>query len=145
MHFRFLGLSPHIRGNGKKRTPSNGDIGSIPAHTGERRAKADQRPGLWVYPRTYGGTSESRGVDTHLPGLSPHIRGNENLPVLRFLPRGSIPAHTGERESVAITVREYRVYPRTYGGTGSGCQPGGSDKGLSPHIYPRTGERQSGQ
>ena len=51
-----LGLSPHIRGNGKMLTIIAMSKRSIPAHTGERSEMLRAPPAAGVYPRTYGGT-----------------------------------------------------------------------------------------
>ena len=69
-----------------------------------------------------------------IPGLSPHIRGNGQIdPHARPISR-SIPAHTGERRFAGPRVFQYRVYPRTYGGTRQRRLNGLSSPGLSPHI-----------
>ena len=47
---------------------------------------------------------------------------------------GSIPAHTGERETDSTDDRSTRVYPRTYGGTADNAVRRTGKPGLSPHI-----------
>ena len=129
-----MGLSPHIRGNAAAAPGLPFPKGSIPAHTGERRSERPRHPHCRVYPRTYGGTRNLRACTIRLPGLSPHIRGNGmDLGEIRGN-RGSIPAHTGERDLQLVRLAERRVYPRTYGGTRGNHDPAFHPWGLSPHI-----------
>ena len=67
-------------------------------------------------------------------GLSPHIRGNGMERADRRRTIGSIPAHTGERETDSTDDRSTRVYPRTYGGTADNAVRRTGKPGLSPHI-----------
>ena len=128
------GLSPHIRGNAEYRSGQDRTLRSIPAHTGERTFNVDKEGQISVYPRTYGGTH--RLTDKRDPrwGLSPHIRGNGFSSRPLECSTGSIPAHTGERALLVISVAFLRVYPRTYGGTSLTYLICASFQGLSPHI-----------
>ena len=128
------GLSPHIRGNvhrGARRSPGHG---SIPAHTGERRSRPPSDQQSRVYPRTYGGTHLEWLAVHAVEGLSPHIRGNGRNHQRNQFCRGSIPAHTGERDVCPNCSYHLRVYPRTYGGTRIILKRGKNIEGLSPHI-----------
>ena len=109
-------------------------FGSIPAHTGERASRTARTSQQKVYPRTYGGTHTAATSDLTVPGLSPHIRGNDCRTYLCDSVSGSIPAHTGERKYRTCSCGPSGVYPRTYGGTTSHnlCQY--RQLGLSPHI-----------
>ena len=128
------GLSPHIRGNARLSVNASNALGSIPAHTGERRPGPIRNMDPWVYPRTYGGTRPPPGLSTPATGLSPHIRGNGDLTELRLNVAGSIPAHTGERPDAEPTCAMTGVYPRTYGGTQAKAIVILRIRGLSPHI-----------
>ena len=67
-------------------------------------------------------------------GLSPRIRGNRVRAPARAVPRGSIPAHTGEPTPQTASQALARVYPRAYGGTCRRRRPTTSCRGLSPRI-----------
>ena len=97
--FPRWGLSPHIRGNDRFHQFAARREGSIPAHTGERVSGTYPRVSCRVYPRTYGGTPLYQFYPRYLMGLSPHIRGNAARVWAIPWSRGSIPAHTGERQS----------------------------------------------
>ena len=109
-------------------------MGSIPAHTGERRDCSRSDPQIRVYPRTYGGTAGERDGVLSRMGLSPHIRGNVTAQHNAFSTCGSIPAHTGERQFCNQLLKCVGVYPRTYGGTSELIKCAISVVGLSPHI-----------
>ena len=71
-----LGLSPRVRGN-RVRVPANSlFIGSIPACTGEPWFEWLPIHHLRVYPRVYGGTSDTEDSLQTAEGLSPRVRGN---------------------------------------------------------------------
>ena len=61
--FQIPGLSPHIRGNGSSKLSKTANLGSIPAHTGERLSGNQIDVFNRVYPRTYGGTAIKYGAD----------------------------------------------------------------------------------
>ena len=131
---RVVGLSPHIRGNVIWSISVIASIGSIPAHTGERRCHHLRVTEPRVYPRTYGGTLSASPAQPSAGGLSPHIRGNGHAGDGSGGLLGSIPAHTGERTAVPSAISAVRVYPRTYGGTATPAFPVALSAGLSPHI-----------
>ena len=91
---------------------------------------------IWwrVYPRTHGGTSLVRQVRKWVAGLSPHTRGNQDLPPAPHGWRRSIPAHTGEPPRGSTKSRSNRVYPRTHGGTDYPIVDLVPIAGLSPHT-----------
>ncbi len=111
------GLSPRIRGNHGVVDLSDGQRGSIPAHTGEPRGICCWASFRRVYPRAYGGTDKKRVPVSRTKGLSPRIRGNRVNWMGYQSGIGSIPAHTGEPKSSVGYFRPCRVYPRAYGGT----------------------------
>ena len=133
-HLWTWGLSPHMRGNHRRKCTLADDFGSIPAHAGEPLHRLTREGGRRVYPRTCGGTS--RGIRDHLWtwGLSPHMRGN--LYVLSHFPeaKGSIPAHAGEPAAISKAIISPKVYPRTCGGTHRRGPRARHRRGLSPHM-----------
>ena len=128
------GLSPHVRGN-----PLGADLvaeagGSIPARAGEPGDMTTADDHRRVYPRTCGGTRSSHSVSTAPTGLSPHVRGNHELPPTVELLARSIPARAGEPSPARPTSGRRRVYPRTCGGTYHSPRSRSSVSGLSPHV-----------
>ena len=107
------GLSPHGRGN-----------------LGGRYACVD---GRGVYPRTGGGTRFTRKTISPAPGLSPHGRGNRRRRSGPDQAGGSIPARAGEPLGAFDAHLDFRVYPRTGGGTFDSPYTPENYKGLSPH------------
>ena len=68
------------------------------------------------------------------PGLSPRMRGNQNVTHTRRIPEGSIPAHAGEPVPHAAQGHIEMVYPRACGGTPAGVGERGGTWGLSPRM-----------
>ena len=128
------GLSPHVRGNPRRRNPAPGPRGSIPARAGEPRSSVAGWPGSWVYPRTCGGTITTISPILPSSGLSPHVRGNLERMNYLFVDPGSIPARAGEPVALLLFVLQFRVYPRTCGGTSKRAPPSLMARGLSPHV-----------
>ena len=128
------GLSPHTRGNHIACAASRPAPGSIPAHTGEPRCRGGCRRAWRVYPRTHGGTVGRQVGPPGAEGLSPHTRGNPDIPGADYTLRGSIPAHTGEPLRTRNHLIPTRVYPRTHGGTGFPSSLVPQYPGLSPHT-----------
>ena len=130
----FEGLSPRVRGNrgrfGRRRWGKR----SIPACTGEPDGHQVRRREQEVYPRVYGGTCVTIGVDKHLQGLSPRVRGNLARMTDHETEDGSIPACTGEPVGITPPPRSQRVYPRVYGGTILAAFPTCAKGGLSPRV-----------
>ena len=90
------GLSPHARGNRRRRPLAEIDGGSIPARAGEPRMGSRLSRQVPVYPRTRGGTDQRRPHPLGQRGLSPHARGNRLDLEDRAGRAGSIPARAGE-------------------------------------------------
>ena len=129
-----LGLSPRMRGNPGTRRARAVRGGSIPAHAGEPRPHRIGHGKHWVYPRACGGTDIPRPVTHFGRGLSPRMRGNLNLSVLRVEKRGSIPAHAGEPPACFATRTRAGVYPRACGGTPPQANIHCCEWGLSPRM-----------
>ncbi len=130
----IMGLSPRVRGNRFSATFFGPLQRSIPACTGEPVRRTSSISLARVYPRVYGGTPSWSTVTGPVPGLSPRVRGNPqggNPHVSRIR---SIPACTGEPRSSGSGTLSRRVYPRVYGGTGSGSDRFGVCLGLSPRV-----------
>ena len=93
---RINGLSPHVRGNPSPLPLERPAPGSIPARAGEP-AQGRSALGLdAVYPRTCGGTLSRVFLSPRYTGLSPHVRGNREVPRTGVPSRRSIPARAGE-------------------------------------------------
>ena len=93
---RYLGLSPHVRGNRAPAGSCPTGLGSIPACTGKPVGGRPAWRARRVYPRMYGET-ELLGLRADIKkGLSPHVRGN--LRPIAPIPSSSrsIPACTGK-------------------------------------------------
>ncbi len=107
---------------------------SIPACAGEPACKGTMRASPPVYPRVCGGTLYGWWLQGADVGLSPRVRGNQQVRVLEGHKSGSIPACAGEPWTSTRLACSKKVYPRVCGGTGAGCwevSPGG---GLSPRV-----------
>ena len=128
------GLSPRIRGNHSRAPGAAARTGSIPAHTGEPTTPRRRGQSPSVYPRAYGGTTDSTAKRGAWQGLSPRIRGNLAADDRWSKDTGSIPAHTGEPQAGRCRTSPRRVYPRAYGGTSPLDHVGRVIEGLSPRI-----------
>ncbi len=128
------GLSPHARGNPKRRVLCRDSSGSIPACTGEPPCNTYRECFKWVYPRMHGGTDRAQPGTLAIVGLSPHARGNQQHKFNGGNLVGSIPACTGEPIFNRPLLRTLKVYPRMHGGTSHVFGIGGDGPGLSPHA-----------
>ncbi len=128
------GLSPHARGNRARVRRYGQEYGSIPACTGEPLVFVPCLYVLAVYPRMHGGTIFAGHLQRPNEGLSPHARGNLEVPVAPTLPTGSIPACTGEPTGEPVPKWSKGVYPRMHGGTRGRKRPSWLQGGLSPHA-----------
>ena len=90
------GLSPRLRGNPTYTFPNADVVGSIPAPAGEPLVWALATYAGWVYPRACGGTNSSSSAIECLSGLSPRLRGNQELVADDVGHDRSIPAPAGE-------------------------------------------------
>ncbi len=131
---KIPGLSPRVRGNRNEGCLVGAVEGSIPACTGEPSGKPRRITMTGVYPRVYGGTQSTPRLASHVPGLSPRVRGNRNSPRFESYPPGSIPACTGEPEQHHAVYAADVVYPRVYGGTQGKVASYMAKEGLSPRV-----------
>ena len=129
-----MGLSPRVRGNRRRASPSAPPPRSIPACAGEplnfRRPVTLDR----VYPRVCGGTAAPRSHRRCRAGLSPRVRGNRRLSESSPPGRGSIPACAGEPRAPTDGPRSSLVYPRVCGGTLLAEWRVRESEGLSPRV-----------
>ena len=128
------GLSPRVRGNlgaGRHRAVRHG---SIPAGAGEPCSSPGAAGRSWVYPRGCGGTASSGIVPSTILGLSPRVRGNQDVNGDPGPAVGSIPAGAGEPASASCGRVAARVYPRGCGGTALPNPHGPPESGLSPRV-----------
>ncbi len=114
---RRTGLSPHARGNHWSVASAGSSGGPIPACTGEPVWRGMLGRWSWAYPRMHGGTAVYAVRVVRRSGLSPHARGNRIRKILCALPRGPIPACTGEPKNRQLWAAKSRAYPRMHGGT----------------------------
>ena len=128
------GLSPRVRGNRMNYVIQRGDVGSIPACTGEPLGPWWQDELREVYPRVYGGTLAVPSPHAEEIGLSPRVRGNQEFGALHNDRDGSIPACTGEPRLRRPCPCWRRVYPRVYGGTTTFDLATKPSPGLSPRV-----------
>ena len=128
------GLSPRVRGNHDDTLEVIYQQRSIPACAGEPTPeRAGVRP-MRVYPRVCGGTGGQEMTGIAEQGLSPRVRGNPHLLMIRNGSLRSIPACAGEPAPLRTPRGAAAVYPRVCGGTTDALvlTPGGS--GLSPRV-----------
>ena len=128
------GLSPRTRGNLVENSRFFLQLGFIPAHAGEPWITLNGVDKAWVYPRARGGTRTLRTLQQCRSGLSPRTRGNPYSKPMRYLEKGSIPAHAGEPHSSSREIFCGRVYPRARGGTRDTLTCVYSSDGLSPRT-----------
>ena len=128
------GLSPRVRGNRRERAEGGGGIRSIPACTGEPPWSVGVPSTYRVYPRVYGGTSQSQPGRRQCRGLSPRVRGNRRNGFPGLDIGRSIPACTGEPRFGNSARFNLAVYPRVYGGTDSVRAFVPAHEGLSPRV-----------
>ena len=128
-----MGLSPHERGNHAPSSSATCRRRTIPARAGEPRPRSARTASTWDYPRTSGGTRKALGRLERLGGLSPHERGNQEMPLCLCHVRGTIPARAGEPLRRSSTAPSGEDYPRTSGGTLPRFARQLRESGLSPH------------
>ena len=128
------GLSPHLRGNRRRRPRGGIRRGSIPAPAGKPSASGAARAGTRVYPRTCGETGWSTNAREARSGLSPHLRGNLFPRVVFGEALGSIPAPAGKPPPETESQDIAGVYPRTCGETLIEDLIAEIGWGLSPHL-----------
>ena len=128
------GLSPRVRGNPPEPLAMILLLRSIPARAGEPAKRSASRRPSWVYPRACGGTRVSTVTSLSPYGLSPRVRGNQELLAQGSGSHGSIPARAGEPSSTLYHFQVDSVYPRACGGTPCPCGTGWPQRGLSPRV-----------
>ena len=98
------GLSPLARGNPIGCNQPAAVLGPIPARAGEPSTCFARRTPKRAYPRSRGGTINSRLVAAVSEGLSPLARGNLQAKNAMLRGRGPIPARAGEPRFRAIVI-----------------------------------------
>ena len=132
--YASIGLSPRVRGN-HPCAANNGLLsGSIPACAGEPCCERTGLIALWVYPRVCGGTKLDSGLSEGSPGLSPRVRGNRDMSIIRTGDERSIPACAGEPGCACGYAQAVWVYPRVCGGTQVRAHHQDLHVGLSPRV-----------
>ena len=134
IRLRPSGLSPRVRG-----IPTGAAIGgmsarSIPACTGNPATAGACTPQAGVYPRVYGESADCEPLARAFTGLSPRVRGIQNLRAAANRALRSIPACTGNPGDQRLVRSRLEVYPRVYGES-SKCLVGRLCRsGLSPRV-----------
>ena len=115
-----------------------GDCGqgrrSIPACAGEPTVLLRSDGGEEVYPRVCGGTGVRSVISAMPGGLSPRVRGNPGVVLIRTGAQRSIPACAGEPRHPGRQDAAGRVYPRVCGGTRGRYLDITGAHGLSPRV-----------
>ena len=123
-----------MRGNPYQRMPPDRRGRSIPACAGEPPGASGGRREGAVYPRVCGGTVIQRQLLPHAAGLSPRVRGNQDLPTVQYVRLRSIPACAGEPAGSLYQGQRCPVYPRVCGGTQGIYLKRAPIEGLSPRV-----------
>ena len=92
----LLGLSPRVRGSRAAQLHDRLGIGPIPAGAGEPTSCELTTGPSWAYPRGCGGAHQTEFSDPPCYGLSPRVRGSQQMPSDRASREGPIPAGAGE-------------------------------------------------
>ncbi len=111
----FLGLSPRVRGNPFLSIVGPVESRFIPACTGEPFTSRGGSSGKWVYPRVYGGTASGRSRMTRHHGLSPRVRGNLQVEVVRLNKRSLSPRVRGNPHFTPPRLGPFSLSPRVRG------------------------------
>ena len=114
----WTGLSPRVRGIRRAAALPRRRTRSIPACTGNPGRCLVERLPLRVYPRVYGESTYIQAAEDALSGLSPRVRGIQEIDRPPARQDGSIPACTGNPRRRHLPGTERRVYPRVYGESG---------------------------
>ena len=133
-HPNLAGLSPPVWGNPPSPFPTPEPCGSIPACAGEPPLALVVPGCSEVYPRLCGGTRVQGRRPRGPGGLSPPVRGNQELILKRLNIKRSIPACAGEPVVAPRLIRGFEVYPRLCGGTIFRKQMRPTANGLSPPV-----------
>ena len=81
-----------------------------------------------------GGTAPTAQASRPSRGLSPRVRGNQDIGGRDVLAAGSIPACAGEPGNTITDIAGWKVYPRVCGGTAGDVVPAAVGGGLSPRV-----------
>ena len=128
------GLSPHRRGNRRTSARCSTRTRSIPAQAGEPSCNESSSPSIRVYPRTGGGTSPSPSTGSRGSGLSPHRRGTGPSGLRALDGQGLSPHRRGNRRHRRHDRRVVGSIPAQAG------EPFARVAARLPTgVYPRTG------
>ncbi len=126
------GRSPLTRGRRGRLRALHRRSGSIPAHAGETHQLERVQGLAEVDPRSRGGDPDADVLELHPRGRSPLTRGRRSGLPVRWLCRGSIPAHAGETPICWKPAKPNRVDPRSRGGDDTVCRATALRPGRSP-------------
>ena len=128
------GLSPRLRGNHAITPSMHHAVRSIPAPAGEPFQHLVVEFVIQVYPRACGGTLPFLSSPGIRYGLSPRLRGNPQLYIIKAVQIRSIPAPAGEPRRGDGNDYICGVYPRACGGTTFHPNRSAASYGLSPRL-----------
>ena len=109
------GLSPRVRGVGRRSARDGSRLRFIPACAGSGSPGWWMRGTRWVYPRVCGEKADPDTAAIPDRGLSPRVRGEDVRGDLCAQDRRFIPACAGRRPSPGTGPTPARVYPRVCG------------------------------
>ena len=128
------GLSPRMRGNLIRVDAHGRLVRSIPAHAGQPLFRPYRKCVASVYPRACGATAVPILLWEGGEGLSPRMRGNQDMTnAARNIAR-SIPAHAGQPGYDKRRAQYREVYPRACGATLTPSMICSMRHGLSPRM-----------
>ena len=128
------GLSPRIRGTGRRWCPLQLRLWFIPAYTGNGHPKYKKSIFAAVYPRVYGERAQLALEVGAGSGLSPRIRGTAAAFDSGVRDQRFIPAYTGNGLMFTQPRLATSVYPRVYGERPPPLPSMQATTGLSPRI-----------
>ena len=123
-----------MRGNLLGYTGSRREQRSIPACAGEPSRVYRFASRAEVYPRVCGGTFGDMAKAIWREGLSPRVRGNQQVRAGETGNGRSIPACAGEPNGFSVRGLSSAVYPRVCGGTCARESYRVLNGGLSPRV-----------
>ena len=128
------GLSPRVRGNQPLLHRIDMRRGPIPACAGQPARRCPRAALRRAYPRVCGATRYIVQSVSRRQGLSPRVRGNQNVAAIAEPIYGPIPACAGQPLQCCRRLPQTRAYPRVCGATSSPPDTHTYREGLSPRV-----------
>src|SRR5690606_21594380 len=128
------GLSPRMRGTVVRDYAEEAKRRFIPADAGNGAPDGSALQGCAVYPRGCGERRLAGMRPDSIHGLSPRMRGTDNLYTSPTLQKRFIPADAGNGAAAVLPRARCSVYPRGCGERHSNHTVNGRLLGLSPRM-----------